>query len=127
MNEIQFTCIIHQVHFTWIMLIITVSLLPVTFGLRISDAWVEDIETLEPARSNRIETYVFPSKHEDLTKDKYRIKDVTRDIAVGGLSFEPMYFKLKSKLEDELKLSTIDKSFAIPENKYTIQGTKIQI
>ena len=106
------------------MLIITVSLLPVTFGLRISDAWVEDIETLEPARSNRIETYVFPSKHEDLTKDKYRIKDVTRDIAAGGLSFEPMYFKLKSKLEDELKLSTIDRSFVSPENKYTIQGTK---
>ena len=107
------------------MLIITVSLLPVTFGLRISDAWVEDIETLEPARSNRIETYVFPAKHEDLTKDKYRIKDVTRDIAVGGLSFEPMYFKFKSKLEDEVKLPTIDRSFAIPENKYTIQGTKI--
>ena len=107
-----------------LLLLVSISMIPITLGLRISDAWVEDIETLRPAMSNRIETYVFPTTREENTSDNYRIQEVTGDVT-KGLSFEPMYFKFRNKLEDEVKLTPIDRSFGSQVNKFTIRGNHI--
>lgn len=67
-------------------------------GLRVSDAWMSDIERLKPATSNRIETFVFPTKN--------MIRDVMEYPSLRGdtdeMSFEPLYFKFRHKLNGEV-------------------------
>ena len=77
-------------------------LMPVLIlGLRVSDAWVSDIERLKPATSNRIETFVFPTKN--------IIREVMEYPSLRGntdeMSFEPLYFKFRHKLNGEVQES----------------------
>ena len=53
---------------------------------------VDDIEKLHPATSNRIESYVFPTKHRLSNSD-----------GSAPVSFEPLYFKFKDKLQNEVR------------------------
>ena len=72
-------------------------LMPVyILGLRVSDAWMSDIERLKPATSNRIETYVFPTKN--------MIEDVMEHPRgnTDEMSFEPLYFKFRHKLHGKV-------------------------
>ena len=75
-------------------------LMPVfILGLRVSDAWMSDIERLKPATSNRIETFVFPTK--SMTQDAI---EYPRRIA-DEKSFEPLYFKFRHKLNGKVHQS----------------------
>ena len=75
-------------------------LMPVfILGLRVSDAWMSDIERLKPATSNRIETFVFPTK--SMTQDAM---EYPRRI-VDEKSFEPLYFKFRHKLNGKVHQS----------------------
>ena len=71
-------------------------------GLRVSDAWVDDIERLKPATSNNIETFIFPTKNliQDL-KDTNRMKG-NIDEKSSDMLFEPLYFKFRHKLDSKV-------------------------
>jgi len=88
-------------------------------SLRTSDAWVNDIETLEPAMSNRIETYAFPTKIGlDSRENKYVIRDVSN--SNKGISFQPLYFKFRNKFQGNKEIAQ-DRSSQM-NHKYWIQG-----
>ena len=74
-------------------------------GLRVSDAWMSDIERLKPATSNRIETFVFPTKNMNQDFMQYPSHRGTTE----EMSFEPLYFKFRHKLNGK-----VQKSIPIP-------------
>ena len=72
-------------------------LMPVfILGLRVSDAWMSDIERLKPATSNRIETFIFPTK--SMTQG---VMEYPWGIA-DEKSFEPLYFKFRHKFNGKV-------------------------
>ena len=91
-------------HSTLIMIIVAILILMADLiqGLRVSDAWVDDIERLKPATSNRIETFIFPTKNliQDL-KDTNRMKG-NIDEKSSDMLFEPLYFKFRHKLDSQV-------------------------
>ena len=99
-------------------------LLPgLALGLRVSDAWVDDIERLEPATSTRVETYMFPTS-----------ASVTRDTDTGvagegGRLLEPLYFKFKHKHNGKVVSIPMKRSFAEDPHhhhgKFLFQGSLI--
>ena len=74
-------------------------------GLRVSDAWMSDIERLKPATSNRIETFVFPTKN--MNQDVMQYPNHRGN--TEEMSFEPLYFKFRHKLNGK-----VHKSIQIP-------------
>ena len=83
--------------------------------LRISDAFVSDIEKLEPATSNRIETFVFPTKIQS-----QRYQDILETSNLDKMTFQPLYFKFKHKLEKEVRPSDLHVQGTI--NNYAYYG-----
>ena len=76
-------------------------LMPVSIlGLRVSDAWMSDIERLKPATSNRIETFVFPTKNE--IREVMEYPSLRGNTDTDEMSFEPLYFKFRHKLNGEV-------------------------
>ena len=76
-------------------------LMPVLIlGLRVSDAWMSDIERLKPATSNRIETFVFPTKN--ILRDVMEYPSLRGNTDTDEMSFEPLYFKFRHKLNGEV-------------------------
>ena len=96
------------------------QLLPLLQSLRISDAFVEEIEKLQPATSNRIESFVFPTKPR-VHGSRFRVSDLSDKVS-SEVSFEPLYFKFKHKLENQVKPSTTDMNVGQSEQRYTVYG-----
>ena len=99
-------------------------LLPgLALGLRVSDAWVDDIERLEPATSTRVETYMFPAAA-SVTRDADTALRSRGVAGEGGRLLEPLYFKFKHKHNGKVVSIPMKRSFAGYEHhgKFPFQG-----
>ena len=102
-------------------------LLPgLALGLRVSDAWVDDIERLEPATSTRVETYMFPTSA-SVTRDADTALGSRGVTGEGGRLLEPLYFKFKHKHNGKVVSIPMKRSFAGDEHhgKFLFQGSLI--
>ena len=102
-------------------------LLPgLALGLRVSDAWVEDIERLEPATSTRVETYMFPSAA-SVTRDTATALGSRGVAGEGGRLLEPLYFKFKHKHNGKVVSIPMKRSFAGDQHhgKFPFQGSQL--
>ena len=106
-------------------LMLTISILcHKSQSLRSSDAWVDDIEKLESAMSNRIETFAFPNKIGLSTREnKFVIRDVSN--SNKGISFQPLYFKFRNKFRGNKEIAQDRSSQMNP--KYWIQGYSYRV
>ena len=102
-------------------------LLPgLALGLRVSDAWVDDIERLEPATSTRVETYMFPAAA-SVTRDADTALRSRGVAGEGGRLLEPLYFKFKHKHNGKVVSIPMKRSFAGDEHhgKFPFQGSRL--
>ena len=66
------------------------SLTSLALSLHHTDVWIGEMDSRQPKPSNRIETFVFPTK-----KEMYDIKDLGS--SARQQVFEPLYFKFRNK------------------------------
>ena len=101
-------------------------LLPgLALGLRVSDAWVDDIERLEPATSTRVETYMFPAAA-SVTRDADTALRSRGVAGEGGRLLEPLYFKFKHKHNGKVASIPVKRSFAGDHHgNFPFQGSRL--
>ena len=109
----------YQLRKMWNLMLTICILCQKSQSLRSSDAWVDDIEKLESAMSNRIETFAFPNKIGLSSREnKFVIRDVSN--SNKGISFQPLYFKFRNKFRGNKEIAQDRSSQMNP--KYWIQG-----